>query len=170
MKGFDFGLLDKRCLNLSGINPWGVFKKCQDMGYVMYVMGFDLSSPSVWIGFNGGRFGPVVNRLGSYTEVSVDEFYEIYDEWKKCFGVVSKGVSEGVSEGVNSDAIITTSTGEVPEYYRTSISPLDYIMANGLGFCEGNVVKYVSRYKGKGGVEDLKKARHYLDILIGGME
>jgi hypothetical protein len=38
--------------------------------------------------------------------------------------------------------------------------------ANNLGYLEGNVVKYVSRWKDKGGVEDLKKARHYLDKLI----
>jgi len=53
-----------------------------------------------------------------------------------------------------------------PEHYDMEIQPIEYIMRNGLGFCEGNIVKYVSRYKGKGGVEDLKKARHYLDMLI----
>ncbi len=42
----------------------------------------------------------------------------------------------------------------------------DYIIANGLDFLEGNVVKYVTRWRDKGGVEDLKKARHYLDKLI----
>lgn len=42
----------------------------------------------------------------------------------------------------------------------------DYIAANNLGYFEGNVVKYVSRWKHKGGVEDLEKARHYLDKLI----
>jgi len=53
-----------------------------------------------------------------------------------------------------------------PEHYDMEIQPITYIMANGLGFCEGNIVKYVSRYKEKGGIEDLKKARHYLDMLI----
>lgn len=53
------------------------------------------------------------------------------------------------------------------EHYKNrKIQPIEYIMANGLGFCEGNIVKYVSRYEDKGGVEDLKKARHYIDILI----
>ena len=46
------------------------------------------------------------------------------------------------------------------------IQPWDYIAANKLGYFEGNVVKYVSRWKSKGGLEDLKKARHYLDKLI----
>jgi hypothetical protein len=53
-----------------------------------------------------------------------------------------------------------------PEHYDMEIQPITYIMANGLGFCEGNIVKYVSRYKEKGGIDDLKKARHYLDMLI----
>ena len=51
-------------------------------------------------------------------------------------------------------------------YRRQAIQPWDYIVANGLGFLEGNIVKYVSRYKAKGGIDDLHKARHYLDKLI----
>jgi len=51
-------------------------------------------------------------------------------------------------------------------YQKKAIQPVEYIHANGLGFCEGNIVKYVSRWKDKGGVKDLEKARHYLDILI----
>lgn len=51
-------------------------------------------------------------------------------------------------------------------YKDKTIQPWDYIAANGLGYFEGNVVKYVSRWKHKGGVTDLKKARHYLDKLI----
>lgn len=51
-------------------------------------------------------------------------------------------------------------------YKDKAIQPVEYIHANGLGFCEGNIVKYVSRWKEKGGVADLEKARHYLDILI----
>jgi len=51
-------------------------------------------------------------------------------------------------------------------YKDKAIQPWDYIVANNLGYLEGNVVKYVSRWKDKGGVDDLKKARHYLDKLI----
>ena len=51
-------------------------------------------------------------------------------------------------------------------YKDKAIQPVEYIHANDLGFCEGNVVKYVTRWKEKGGVADLEKARHYLDILI----
>lgn len=52
-------------------------------------------------------------------------------------------------------------------HYRDfAIQPTEYIVKNGLNFVEGNVIKYVTRYKVKGGIQDLEKARHYLDILI----
>ena len=51
-------------------------------------------------------------------------------------------------------------------HYRLTIEPWDYIIQNNLGYLEGNIIKYVTRYKGKHGVEDLQKARHYLDKLI----
>jgi hypothetical protein len=51
-------------------------------------------------------------------------------------------------------------------YKEKSIQPWDFIAANQLGYFEGNIVKYVSRWKDKGGLNDLKKARHYLDKLI----
>lgn len=51
-------------------------------------------------------------------------------------------------------------------YTSKAIQPWDYIVANELGYLEGNIVKYVSRWRAKGGIEDLRKARHYLDKLI----
>ena len=51
-------------------------------------------------------------------------------------------------------------------YKGKTIQPWDFIAANQLGYFEGNIVKYVSRWQDKGGINDLKKARHYLDKLI----
>ena len=51
-------------------------------------------------------------------------------------------------------------------YKDLVIQPVEYCQRNGLGFCESSVVKYVTRYKSKAGVEDLRKARHFLDLLI----
>lgn len=51
-------------------------------------------------------------------------------------------------------------------YKGMTIQPFEYIHANGIGFAEGCVIKYVSRWRAKNGVEDLKKARHFLDLLI----
>jgi hypothetical protein len=53
------------------------------------------------------------------------------------------------------------------DHYRAKgIQPIEYIHANNLGFCEGNVVKYVTRWRDKGGEADLRKAIHYLELLI----
>lgn len=53
------------------------------------------------------------------------------------------------------------------DHYKTkAIQPVQYCMANNIGFMEGSVIKYVTRWRDKGGVEDLKKARHFLDMLI----
>lgn len=51
-------------------------------------------------------------------------------------------------------------------YNKNKIQPIDYILANEMDFITGNIIKYVTRYKHKNGVEDLKKAQHYLEILI----
>jgi len=51
-------------------------------------------------------------------------------------------------------------------YKDLSIQPIDYILGNQLGYCEANVVKYVSRWQSKGGIDDLRKAKHYIDFLI----
>jgi hypothetical protein len=51
-------------------------------------------------------------------------------------------------------------------HYKASIQCWDYIAANQIGYFEGNVIKYVSRWKDKNGLEDLKKAQHYLEKLI----
>ena len=56
-----------------------------------------------------------------------------------------------------------------PKHYDQvgfGIQPLEYIIANELDFLEGNVIKYVSRYPHKGGLNDLLKARTYIEKLI----
>lgn len=51
-------------------------------------------------------------------------------------------------------------------HYQLPLQPIEYIMKNGLGYCEGNIVKYVSRHKQKNGKEDLLKAKQYIDFLL----
>jgi len=51
-------------------------------------------------------------------------------------------------------------------YDRMKIQPITFIVDNDIPFIEGNIIKYVCRWRDKGGIEDLKKAKHYLDILI----
>ncbi len=52
-------------------------------------------------------------------------------------------------------------------YSKLAIQPVEYINANKLTYLQGNVIKYVTRYKDKGSaLQDLQKARHYIDMLI----
>jgi len=51
-------------------------------------------------------------------------------------------------------------------YIKYEIQPFDIIDCYGLDFYAGNALKYLLRYRDKGGVQDLKKARHYIDKLI----
>lgn len=54
-----------------------------------------------------------------------------------------------------------------PDHYKNkAIQPWDYIVSNNLGFLEGNIIKYITRWRGKGGVDDLRKAKHHIEKLI----
>ena len=51
-------------------------------------------------------------------------------------------------------------------YSKLAIQPVEYINKNKLSYLQGNVIKYVTRYNDKNGVDDLQKAKHYIDLLI----
>lgn len=57
-----------------------------------------------------------------------------------------------------------------PTYYGTGFDVIDFCQINNLDFMQGNVIKYVTRYKDKNGKEDLLKAREYIDRMIKKME
>lgn len=91
--------------------------------------------------------------------------------------VVKEGIDKPFRLGLFSDSWVkenfteyvkpATSTQIGGDHYnKKNIQPIDYILANELNFCEGNVIKYITRYKDKNGVEDLKKAKQYIDFLI----
>lgn len=52
------------------------------------------------------------------------------------------------------------------DHYKAVIEPWDAIEAWGLGYFDGNAVKYLSRWRKKGGIQDLEKAIHYIQKLI----
>lgn len=51
-------------------------------------------------------------------------------------------------------------------YKKLAIQPMQYSMANKLDACQHTIIKYVTRFRDKGGVADLEKARHTIDLLI----
>jgi hypothetical protein len=51
-------------------------------------------------------------------------------------------------------------------YEKLKIQPIQYILENNLGYCEGNIIKYITRWKDKNGIEDLRKIIQYAEFLI----
>lgn len=51
-------------------------------------------------------------------------------------------------------------------YKDMAVQPVEFIHRNRIGFCEGAAIKYLTRWRSKGGLEDLRKARHCIDLLI----
>lgn len=55
---------------------------------------------------------------------------------------------------------------EAGNHYKTlAIQPVEYITKNSIPYLEGNVIKYVTRHQSKAGIEDIKKAIHYLQLI-----
>lgn len=74
------------------------------------------------------------------------------------------GSFETTSKATTDHALAKQEGGS--HYKALAIQPIEYIHANGIGFFEGNVIKYVTRWRAKAGVEDLRKAKHYIELLI----
>ena len=51
-------------------------------------------------------------------------------------------------------------------YKKLKIQPVEYIHGNGIPFIEGCIIKYASRWRDKGGIKDLEKIKHFVDLLI----
>ena len=72
---------------------------------------------------------------------------------------------DAIVEGL--DSLVDQSSDKInPDYYTKGIDTVDYIISHSMNYLEGNLVKYVTRYKFKNGLEDQLKARWYLDRLI----
>lgn len=69
-----------------------------------------------------------------------------------------------MSEVSSSSALSTQVGGD--HYKQCKIQPVEFIVANDIGYMEGNVIKYVVRHKRKNGIADPEKAMHYLQMLI----
>ena len=77
--------------------------------------------------------------------------------------------TEDYDEDEEEDSAMSKQVGGT-HYKDMAIQPVEFIIANGLGFCEGNIIKYTCRYKQKNGVEDLRKVIHYAEMLIASLE
>ena len=77
------------------------------------------------------------------------------DEPKYGVSVICESPNDALSEQVGGD-----------HYSKLAIQPMEYSMRNGLDACQHSIIKYVTRFRDKGGIEDLRKARHCIDLLI----
>ncbi len=90
--------------------------------------------------------------------------YESYRDYMKRRDAEEDAIRKGTYEYEYDNATDKQVGGS--HYKDCAIQPIDYIVKNNLDFLEGNVVKYITRWKEKGGIEDLKKAKHYLELKI----
>ncbi len=103
-----------------------------------------------------------------------DEWEKAQETTKERFIQNEKAQYRAYGDSFNSDILPDISMSSNPfkeqiggdHYKKLAIQPVDYIIANKLDWCEANVVKYITRWRGKGGLKDLEKAIHYIELLI----
>ena len=112
--------------------------------------------------------GMKAKDIAKEVKCTPDYVYQLRLKWNKEKQVVKRVAREDVKPVVQQVTTVTPNDVQVggTHYKEQDIQPWDAIHAWGLGFFSGNVVKYVARHNQKGGVDDLRKARHYLDKLI----
>jgi hypothetical protein len=74
-------------------------------------------------------------------------------------------MSDGITEMMREANALTKQEGG-DHYKSMKIQPVEFIVANNLGFLEGNIVKYVCRHHSKNKAQDIRKAIHYCELLL----
>lgn len=97
----------------------------------------------------------VKNNIGELKNYPSDIFRRLTKCEVDHFNAVNKGVFDNKTK---------------PTYYGKNFDVIDFCQKNNLDFMQGNVIKYVTRYKKKNGKEDLLKAKEYIDRMIKEME
>lgn len=103
----------------------------------------------------GSVFCTICNRQFSAKE------WETHTDHKA--GLTRQQIGEALDK-YRQGALGTQTGGD--HYRKLAIQPVEYIIANGIGFLAGNIVKYATRYKDKGGAEDIRKIKHYCDLIL----
>ncbi len=75
-------------------------------------------------------------------------------------------MSDGMTEMIWEEHEALTKQVGGDHYRSMQIQPVEFIVANNLGFLEGNVIKYVCRHHAKHGADDIRKAIHYCELLL----
>jgi hypothetical protein len=89
---------------------------------------------------------------------------KVINEQAKLLLIAKEYVPSGPASGDRLDPLSEQIGGS--HYKDMAIQPVQYIHANEIGFFEGNAISYLSRWEKKGGIEDLRKAIHHINLLI----
>lgn len=120
------------------------------------------------------------DEMIKHTQELYDKYKERQDKWKQRTAQADLKdaleermdiIGQNGNDGWHYDTMKQDGNYETPEHYDSEIQPWDFMESNMTeqafeGFLKGNIIKYISRYEFKGGLQDLRKARHYLDKLI----
>lgn len=99
------------------------------------------------------------------TKITVSQ--ELYEQWCRSGRFLTDGKTFRIIKTEpmpESNPLDVQISGD--HYKSLPIQPVEYIHANKIPFIEGNVIKYVTRWRDKGGIKDLEKAKHFIDLLI----
>lgn len=153
-KGYEWNTKEKP----TEYNCWNIFKK-----ETVIVIEYDIN-----LGFASKEYFERV-----YPDTPIKKYKVKQDEVAKWFGGVTKAMKAFSSNGVSMKNENNDKVNNPAHYTADGIETLDYIKAKVSdyhSYAVGNIVKYVSRYEHKNGIEDLKKAQFYLNDLIKEME
>ena len=104
-----------------------------------------------------------------YSQLTKGKIYEVIYEFADCI-IVTNDLGYRKKYPIDSFREIANKEDNIdktkPTYYGTGFDVIDFCQKNNLDFMQGNVIKYVTRYKEKNGVEDLEKAKEYIDRII----
>jgi Protein of unknwon function (DUF3310) len=127
-------------------------------------------------GSSGYLFGEDYQVKDTYQSSDGERIYTVSDSngstsngWHvKHFKLTPKSKAQVKAQAKTKDdpaTVLGTQVGG-SHYTDCAIQPIEYIWANKLGFSEGNIVKYITRWRTKGGIKDLKKMVHHGNLLI----
>ena len=122
------------------------------------------------------RKGEKVVKVGQEFTLTDQDFISrqkdevaLLDGWgfhkASCFELVSETEESRDTTKSDSQSAFSKQVG-ASHYKHLKIQPMEYALANKLDLAQGNVVKYVTRFRDKNGIEDLKKAIHCIELLI----
>lgn len=123
---------------------------------------------------NHELFNSIINRIAHEqhsegVEYCVMELHRLTDHGLASDRIKAEEAIMAARRRVGTLPTVQSKANEIQvagDHYRTPIQHWDYVLANDLGYFEGQITKYVTRWRKKNGLQDLHKARHFLEKLI----